>query len=261
MKRRTTGALALATALFFTATMSSATAADHAMLDPFTADELADNWIADRLYPSGGVESIAAHGRTDVAAISMDSTQASDSGSWWGYEGIKKIDDFGTAVQVDLYVPGEWQDTPVNAGFWASDVPTISAYPIIAFRNSEAVDAGFYAWDGATWASVTAPVSYDGWNTFEITLDPGADEFTYRINGHDAGSLAADGDSIGQVYLNQYNYGAIDPENAVDYTTFWHAGVTDPVTADDCRDGAWEDAGFANQGQCIRFVNTGKDSR
>ena len=35
----------------------------------------------------------------------------------------------------------------------------------------------------------------------------------------------------------------------------------DPETKDDCKDGGWEDFGFSNQGQCIRFVNTGKDSR
>jgi hypothetical protein len=33
-----------------------------------------------------------------------------------------------------------------------------------------------------------------------------------------------------------------------------------PTTADDCKDGGWKnlDPGFRNQGQCIKFVNTGK---
>lgn len=35
----------------------------------------------------------------------------------------------------------------------------------------------------------------------------------------------------------------------------------DPATKTDCMNGGWEDFGFSNQGQCIRFVNTGKDSR
>ena len=35
----------------------------------------------------------------------------------------------------------------------------------------------------------------------------------------------------------------------------------DPVAKVDCKDGGWEEAGFRNQGQCIRFVNTGQDSR
>jgi hypothetical protein len=33
------------------------------------------------------------------------------------------------------------------------------------------------------------------------------------------------------------------------------------VTKDDCKDGGWEDLEFRNQGQCIRYVNTGHDSR
>ena len=35
----------------------------------------------------------------------------------------------------------------------------------------------------------------------------------------------------------------------------------DPETADDCRQGGWQEFGFKNQGQCIQFVNTGRDNR
>lgn len=35
----------------------------------------------------------------------------------------------------------------------------------------------------------------------------------------------------------------------------------DPTVKADCFDGGWEAFGFANQGQCVRFVETGKDSR
>jgi hypothetical protein len=34
-----------------------------------------------------------------------------------------------------------------------------------------------------------------------------------------------------------------------------------PVTKDDCKGGGWENFGFHNQGQCVRFVETGQDSR
>lgn len=33
------------------------------------------------------------------------------------------------------------------------------------------------------------------------------------------------------------------------------------TTKDDCKKGGWKDLGFRNQGQCIRYANTGKDSR
>lgn len=35
----------------------------------------------------------------------------------------------------------------------------------------------------------------------------------------------------------------------------------DPTTKEDCKDGLWADYGFENQGQCVRFIETGKDSR
>jgi hypothetical protein len=34
-----------------------------------------------------------------------------------------------------------------------------------------------------------------------------------------------------------------------------------PGVKEDCMDGGWEAFGFRNQGQCIRFINTGVDSR
>jgi hypothetical protein len=37
--------------------------------------------------------------------------------------------------------------------------------------------------------------------------------------------------------------------------------TTDPQNKDQCKNGGWESYGFSNQGQCIRFVNTGQDSR
>ena len=37
--------------------------------------------------------------------------------------------------------------------------------------------------------------------------------------------------------------------------------ATDPATRDECRNDGWTGFGFRNQGQCIRFVNTGFDSR
>lgn len=37
--------------------------------------------------------------------------------------------------------------------------------------------------------------------------------------------------------------------------------LPDAQTIEDCKDGGWEIFGFRNQGQCIRFVNTGQDSR
>jgi hypothetical protein len=35
----------------------------------------------------------------------------------------------------------------------------------------------------------------------------------------------------------------------------------DPATKDECKNGGWVTFGFENQGQCVRFIETGKDSR
>jgi hypothetical protein len=37
--------------------------------------------------------------------------------------------------------------------------------------------------------------------------------------------------------------------------------AADPSTKEDCKRGGWQSYGFQNQGQCIRFVETDKDSR
>jgi hypothetical protein len=55
----------------------------------------------------------------------------------------------------------------------------------------------------------------------------------------------------------------------VDNQFFFNAGVDDvsviaqidPTDKEQCKNGGWENFGFKNQGQCVRFVETGKDSR
>ncbi|MFT4309643.1 MAG: hypothetical protein ACMXYL_04095 [Candidatus Woesearchaeota archaeon] len=207
-------------ALFVIAVMT-VTSVSAALLQPFTQEELDDNWVADRQYPSGGVDSVSFAGRDNVARIGVIAEeQASDS--FRHFEGIKKVEDFGTHVQADLYVPSEWQDADVvNVGFWASDDP-ITAYPLIVYRNSAAVDAGFYTWDGVGGYDYTGlPVNYDDWNTLAISLDTANGIANYFINGDAAGSIAATGDNIGQVFLNHYNDGVRD------YYAYWHIGLVE----------------------------------
>ena len=45
------------------------------------------------------------------------------------------------------------------------------------------------------------------------------------------------------------------------YTVTVTYGSSDPTERIACKDGAWEAFGFRNQGQCVRFVETGKDGR
>jgi hypothetical protein len=232
MKRKISKIQVLSIALLFalTATMGviqQSRATSH-FLEPFTQQELIDNWVTDRQNPSGGVESVSFGGRNDVAAISVvgdDQFTPANGSTFYHFEGIKKIDDFGTDVQVDLYVPSEWQEAAVvNVGFWASDDP-ITSYPIIVYRNSATVDAGFYTWTydwgAGAWVYVLSDVdvNYDGWNTLGISLSETENVANYFINSEKAGSVYNAGDFIGQVFLNHYNDGVRD------YTAHWHAGI------------------------------------
>lgn len=74
---------------------------------------------------------------------------------------------------------------------------------------------------------------------------------------HDCCNLSSFGSAPAGVGGAAGQYG--DPMHAVSET--WLVRVADPPTKEDCRDGGWRNYGFRNQGQCVRFVVTGKDSR
>lgn len=49
-----------------------------------------------------------------------------------------------------------------------------------------------------------------------------------------------------------------ETDERFDWTRFY---VLSLENKDQCREGQWEAMGFKNQGQCVRYVETGKDSR
>lgn len=52
-----------------------------------------------------------------------------------------------------------------------------------------------------------------------------------------------------------------EPDALLEVDGLSAAHTDDPETRRDCMKGGWEAFGFEDQGQCIRFVMTGKDSR
>jgi hypothetical protein len=76
--------------------------------------------------------------------------------------------------------------------------------------------------------------SYHGTHTF--TVQPG-DTYGFRFGGQNFDS--------NDVLSGRFTVDL--PEN--------------PTTKDDCKDGGWVAYGFRNQGQCVRFVETGYDDR
>ncbi len=235
----------------------SASAATY--LDPFTASEVA-TWTADRTFPSGGVESLASFaGRTDVLKMSIDKDERSTINSFHYTEGIQKQLSPTKELGIDMYVDGGWEAIDVRSGLWgvASDGDDITAYPIIEFSTKRGDNStGWRFWNGTGWVNVTTPYTFDAWASLYIEITETAIDFT--INGVEVGSMPLDGSiEFNAVILNAYNYGA----DAASYSTYWHIGLTNPVVKADCLNNGWKASGFKNQGQCVRFVETGKDSR
>lgn len=250
-----------------------------ATLDSFTQTELDTNWEADRQFPTDGVTSVSEFGRDDVARIGVDSEETAP-GTFQRTEGIKTVGDqnFGTALEVDLYVDPEWEDNATRAGFWVvGDDGTGEArdnwFAIVEFVNLEPSDSGDSAeadhegwriWDSVNgWTDLTTEFTYGEWATLGIELDTDVQEYSFYINDELVGSGPGGENFIREAFLNSYNYGLDEFLNLGNesYAAHWHAGLTEPQVKDDCKDGGWEAYGFKNQGQCIKFVNTGMDSR
>ena len=278
-KRRTVGAGLAVAAWAFVLTGAAALASSHfGMLDPFTQSELDTNWVADRQVPSDGVTSVSAFGRDEVARIGVDSGET-QSGTFYRTEGIKTAtpQNFGTAVQVDLYVDPAWEDNATRAGFWVVGddgagerddyfgiIEFVNLEPSTSGASAQGDHEGWRVWDSENgWTNLATDFTYGEWVTLGIELDTTTSMYNFYIDGNLEASGLAGENFIREVFLNSYNYGLDQfPTLGNDsYAAHWHVGISDPETKDDCKNGGWEDYGFRNQGQCIRFVNTGQDSR
>jgi len=277
--------IAIGFAVMATIGMILPTQASHGtLLDSFTQAELDTDWEADRQFPSDGVTSVSEFGRDDVARIGIDSEETAD-GTFQRTEGIKTViaagDNFGDEVHVDLFVDPDWQDTAVRAGFWVvgdDGGNRDQFFGIIEFVNNEPCPEedcsnqsnitdheGFRIWDSTIgWTqNLDTEFEYGEWVTLGIALDADAGLYTYYINGEEVGTAAGGNSFIRELFLNSYNYGEDDfpTLNEDSYAAHWHVGLLVATSKDDCKNGGWETFGFRNQGQCIRFVNTGQDSR
>lgn len=253
------GALALLlTAAMFTAPYSALAAT---YLNPLTTAELS-TWTADRTFPSGGAVSLPTFaGRNDVLKMGIDSSLRSTSGfSFYYTEGIKKEANFGKELGVDMYLDSDWQSKSVRSGLWgvaADDANVITAYPILEFSTKRSDNtAGWRYWTNDDWVNIPTAYSFGQWALLYIKIAD--DGIHLKINGVEVGVVPLDGTThFSAVILNAYNYG----EGTQSYNTYWNAGVNSPATKVDCKKDAWKASGFKNQGQCVRFIETGKDSR
>lgn len=233
--------VAIAFGTFFTAL------AQPTMLEEFTQSEIDTNWEGDRQFPSGGATSVSAFGRDDVLRIGLDSSQTAP-GDFQRTEGLKSVSptDFGTAVQVDLYVDPDWQNKAVRAGFWAVGSDSAGGrdelYGIIEFVNNVTCPEpdctnqpnitdheGWRIWDtdDNVWTNLDTAFSYGEWATLTIELDPVAEEYIYFIDGAEVGTGPGGQHFIQGVFLNSYNYGedSFPTLSSDSYAAHWENGV------------------------------------
>lgn len=122
--------------------------------------------------------------------------------------------------------------------FLADQDPGTIAGMVIDADSGEAIDGAIVTADGES-------TTTDGDGAYEIAdLDPGGYDVTAEADGYEPATQT----------------GVMVEENATTTADF-ALEVADPQTRTDCMDDGWMDFGFENQGRCIRFVETGKDSR
>ena len=119
--------------------------------------------------------------------------------------------------------------------------------------------------------------------SYEGTLQASAFPWAVRVGGGDcptsATSVASwtdgtaysaeDGVFSTSIDMSSYAPGTycfvINPDGQVHGPLYRKVSVFElglsPDNKDDCKQGGWAEYGFKNQGQCIRYVNTGQDSR
>ena len=238
------------------ATMSlSANAAP--VLDSFTQAELNTNWEADRYFPTNGVTSVNAFGRNDVARLGINSA-STQPGTFERTEGIKTVRDrnFGTQVNVDLYLDADWDNKAVRAGLWTvgdDGNPATTGidsrdgfFGIIEFVNNETkvsgisnttVHEGWRIWNSNTsaWTNISAPYTYGEWVTLSIELDTATNMYHYSIDGVEVGIASAGDNYIREIFLNSYNYGqdVFTNLSTQSYNANWHVGEVADTTNPD----------------------------
>lgn len=121
----------------------------------------------------------------------------------------------------------------------------------------------------------SGPIPTDG-SSVSLTVGPFAQDTTvsWRVFGggeraydqplwNDFGDPDFSSDVSAYGADNGFGFVVAGTDDPNPFTT-WNEVVVpgcSPEVKDDCKDGGWENFGFRNQGQCIRYVNTGQDSR
>lgn len=247
-KARMSKLVLLTIALVFATTIAVSTLSQTmaATTFEFTATELDTNWDADRRFPTDGVSSVSNFGRDNVARLGVDS-EVTEENTFRRTEGIKTADpqNFGEAVEVDLYVDSDWENNATRAGLWAVGDDGAGArdnlFGIVEFVNLEPSSTGESAqgdhegwrvWNSVEgWTNLETDFAYDEWVTLKIELDTDSEEYVFSIDDEQVATGAGGEHFISEVFLNSYNYGLDEFPNLNNdsYAAHWHGGVEEIV--------------------------------
>lgn len=203
------------------------------------ASEADGIWYTDRYAPAGFTsEFFDGDNRLKHSISASDgsgSRPSSFSSSFYNTQGRKYNTPGATEMQIDLYVPSEWETTGRRmAGLWATGFDTsgtISAYPILEFF-SDGTSGAFQAWDSDDgWHNIGLPTgfSYNQWYTLKLEIIGTA--MVASVGDISYNDTATSGTTeLGNVIIQGYN--SYDDPSGVSYDIYWDnfAAVPEPMT-------------------------------
>lgn len=167
-------------------------------------------WYTDRKAPA--VFETAMFDGDNRLRIGINGADAG-ADSFYNYQGKKidvNADIFKLGVTADLYVDSSWGDA--NVGIWATTFDSLNAvagYPIVAWRSSASVAAGFYAFDyyNGGWITLGTGYSEDAWHNITMRYSGGSmDYYVDDVLLYAFADPWQDG-TFGNIILNSYNFG------------------------------------------------------
>lgn len=177
------------------------------------------------------------------------------SGSAWSANGSGTVNLLGDGVTADpsmnyLLDPAGFGTNSWDLSSTANEDGTITLfYEYTGFHAFFQVTVFAEAFVTGTSGTTTVPLINDG--PVDCCTAPSAG-FTY--SGQVTLSVEA-GDTFG------FRFGGSNGDSNNQLAGTFTVDLNKPYSQEECKYGGWENFGFINQGQCVRFYETGKDSR
>lgn len=195
-------------------------------------------WYPDRYRPAAFTDAVLSG--NNVLKISIDGVNDGLANRPPGYQSAfyntqgRKFNQCNKCVTVlkgSLWIPADWATDHRRSDMWAtaynaSDV--ISFYPIIGFRNPDAVSPGIYYWNGAGWVNSGVAITYDSWYNLEFRLS--GTNVEYLVNNTVVATVSSNNSTyFGDIIMQAYNFN--DPglganQSADSYDAYWDNLVT-----------------------------------